>query len=157
MSDEDAYFAAAGAEFSSEPLAIVSSDVREVTRGWGELLVSANIRGAARQLADNCEIASSSESRLDLVLADDKQHLFTEQIRKRLEDGISSHLGTRISVKVTPGSPPRNTPAEIRIANENERMREAREAIEHDPTVRAMQSAFGAVVEADSVQPIDDQ
>ena len=66
---------------------------------------------------------------------------------------MSSHLGHRLSLRITTGDPPRATPAEIRRANEDERMRETREAIEQDPNIQAVQAAFDAVLEPDSIQP----
>ena len=128
----------------------------EVMRRWGELLAAAELRGVARQLADNCEIEHSTRSRLDLVLSQDKAHLLTEQIRKRLEGELAAHLGVDLVVAVKLGEPPRKTPAQIRIENENQRMRVARESVEQDVNVQAMQSAFDAVVEADSVRPVED-
>jgi len=120
---------------------------------WSTLIEGADIRGAARQLADHCELAKASERRLELVLVPEKETLATQQVRSRLEAAISEYLGRPITLSITPGKPPRPTPAQVRLANENERMRRAREAIEQDPNVRAAQEAFGAVLEADTIQP----
>jgi DNA polymerase-3 subunit gamma/tau len=121
---------------------------------WAELVEGAEVRGGARQLADHCELASASETRIELILAAEKETLNTQQIRSRLESAIGQYLGRRITLVITPGDPPRPTPAERRAANENARMRGAREAMEQDPNVKAVQDAFGAVLEADSIQPI---
>jgi hypothetical protein len=43
----------------------------------------------------------------------------------------------------------------VRQANETQRMREAREAIEQDPTIKGLQATFDAVVEADSIEPVE--
>jgi hypothetical protein len=64
-------------------------------------------------------------------------------------------LGAPLKLSIAPGRPPEPTPAEQRQANETQRMRKAREAIEQDPTVRGFQAAFDAVVEADSIQPVE--
>jgi hypothetical protein len=45
------------------------------------------------------------------------------------------------------------TPAEIRRASEDDKMRRTREAIESDPNIQAVQAAFDAVLEPDSIQP----
>ncbi|HEX6994121.1 MAG TPA: DNA polymerase III subunit gamma/tau [Gammaproteobacteria bacterium] len=120
---------------------------------WTTLIEAADIRGAARQLADHCELAKATERRLELVLVPEKQTLATQQVRSRLEAAISEYLGRPITLSITAGKPPRPTPAQVRLANENERMRRAREAMEQDPNVRAAQEAFGAVLEADTIQP----
>jgi DNA polymerase-3 subunit gamma/tau len=123
---------------------------------WAEIVQGAEIRGGARQLADNCELASATESRIELILSAEKATLNTQQLRSRLEGSIGQYLGRRITLVITPGKPPRPTPAERRAANEDARMRRAREAMEQDPNVRAVQDAFGAVLEADSIQPADE-
>jgi DNA polymerase-3 subunit gamma/tau len=120
---------------------------------WGELVKSAGLRGAVGNLADHCEIAAVSGDRLELVLVRDKANFNTEQLRQRLEDALSRHLGRRIVLSITPGDPPRATPAENRRAGEDARMRHTREAIESDPNIQAVQAAFDAILEPDSIQP----
>jgi len=122
---------------------------------WSTLIQAADIRGAARQLADHCELAKAGERRFELVLVPEKEMLATQHVRSRLEAAISEYLGRPITLSITTGKPPRPTPAQVRLANENERMRRAREAMEQDPNVRAAQEAFGAVLEADTIQPRD--
>ena len=69
--------------------------------------------------------------------------------------GIGQHLGQRLKLEIATGEPPVATPAQIREAGEDQRMRKAREAIEQDPNVKAVQAAFDAVVEADSIRPME--
>jgi hypothetical protein len=64
-------------------------------------------------------------------------------------------LGGELKLTIVPGQPDEPTPAEQRKANETQRMRKAREAIEQDPTVKSLQATFDAVVEADTIEPID--
>ena len=157
-SDESESDPAARSE-SGAALHVVSSDLQARSDAsvddWGGLLTAAELRGPARQLANHCEIEQATENRLNLILAEDKGHLLTEQIRKRLENELSRHLDRELSVAIKTGKPPRSTPAEIMLANETQRMRDAREAVESDTNVQAIQSAFDAVVEADSIRPID--
>jgi len=120
---------------------------------WSELVKGAALRGAVRNLADHCELAGIDGRRLDLVLSQDKANFNTEQIRSRLEQALGKHLGRQVSVRISLGQPPRPTPAEVRRANEDERMRKTREAIEQDPNIQAVQAAFDAVLEPDSIQP----
>ncbi|HEX5047718.1 MAG TPA: DNA polymerase III subunit gamma/tau [Gammaproteobacteria bacterium] len=119
---------------------------------WPALLQSLDLRGPARQLADHCDLKSRSGSAWQLVLPPDKEHLNTQQLRARVEAALKEHFGRELKVTITSGAPQRTTPAELRKANENERMRAAREAIETDPNVRALQTAFDATLEADSIR-----
>jgi len=124
------------------------------TESWESLLSAADIRGAARQLAENCVIRERGDGRIDLLVAAEKAHLNTDQVRRRLESALSAHLGVALKLTVTPGEPAQPTPAQQRRANETQRMRQAREAIEQDPTVKELQAAFDAVVEADTIEPV---
>jgi DNA polymerase-3 subunit gamma/tau len=128
-----------------------ASPPREID--WPELLRSLDLRGPARQLADHCDLQSRSGGAWQLVLPADKQHLNTQQLRNRIEAALRENLGQELRLSIVTGTPSRPTPADIRLANENERMRAAREAIENDPNVRALQEQLGATLEADSIRP----
>ena len=119
---------------------------------WPSLVQSVRLRGAVRSLADNCEMASAAGGRVELVLARDKANFNTDQLRQRLEEALTAHLGGRISLRIVVGDPPRATPAEVRRASEDEQMRRTREAIEKDPNIQAVQAAFDAVLEPDSIK-----
>jgi DNA polymerase-3 subunit gamma/tau len=135
---------------ASKPVA-PASGVAELD--WDALVHAAGITGAMRNLADHCEVRSAEPHRLELVLAREKTDFNTDHVRSRLQKALSEHLGREIRLVITAGDPPRPTPAEKRRASESERMRAAREALEQDPTIKAVQAAFDAVLEPDSIQP----
>lgn len=122
---------------------------------WHELVRAAGLRGAVRNLADNCELASAEDGRLELVLHPDKANFNTDQLRQRLGEALGKHLGHAVRLAIVIGEPPRATPAQRRRASEDQRMRETREAIEKDPNIQAVQAAFDAVLEPDSIQPAE--
>jgi DNA polymerase-3 subunit gamma/tau len=127
----------------------------EASESWLDLLNAADVRGAARQLAENCVIRARGPGRMELTVTGDRANLNTDQVRHRLESTLASHLGGELKLTIVPGQPDEPTPAEQRKANETQRMRKAREAIEQDPTVKSLQATFDAVVEADTIEPID--
>jgi DNA polymerase-3 subunit gamma/tau len=120
---------------------------------WDALIHAAGITGAMRNLADHCAVKSAEPHRLELVLTRDKTDFNTDHVRSRLQRALSEHLGREIRLVIAAGEPPRPTPAEARRASESERVRVAREALEKDPTIKAVQAAFDAVLEPDSIQP----
>ncbi len=122
-------------------------------RDWTALVQALDLRGPVRQLADSCDLVSDAGGTWQLILAGDKEHLNTQQIRSRLETALKEQFGKDLRLSVVVGTPPRPTPAAIRRSNETERMREARETIENDPNVRAMQAAFEGTIEPDSIRP----
>jgi DNA polymerase-3 subunit gamma/tau len=119
---------------------------------WAAIVQSLDLRGPARQLADSCDLASSAGGAWQLVVPPDKEHLSTQQLRARLEAALREQYGRDLKLTITAGQPARPTPAELRRSNESARMREARETIETDPNVRAVQAAFDATLEPDSIR-----
>jgi DNA polymerase III subunit gamma/tau len=145
--------AAASSAAAQPPNATKPVDAaRSAEIDWAGLLRTLDLRGPARQLADHCDLQSSSGNTWQLVLSPDKQHLNTQQLRGRLEVALREHVGREIKLAIVAGVPARATPADLRKANENERMREAREAMEGDPNVQALQAQFDATLEADSIR-----
>jgi DNA polymerase-3 subunit gamma/tau len=119
---------------------------------WAGIVKKLDLRGPARQLADSCDLQSNSGGSWQLVILADKEHLNTQQLRTRLEAALREHHGRDLRLTISVGKPSRPTPSEERRANEDARMREARETIEADPDVKALQSAFEATVEPDSIR-----
>jgi len=119
---------------------------------WASVLQTLDLRGPARQLADSCDLQSNANGAWQLVVPADKQHLNTQQLRARLEVALREQYGRDVRLTIVVGKPQRPTPAETRRANETARTREAREAIETDPNVKAVQAAFDATLEPDSIR-----
>ena len=135
-----------------------TSDLAESKAGeWGRLLSSANISGAARQLAEHCTVEKQSDDRIVLILAEENAYLNTPQVKGRLEAALREHLGRELRLNIGTGATRVATPAELREAGEDQRISNAREAIEQDPNVRAVQAAFDAILEADSIQPAENK
>ncbi|MDE0000921.1 MAG: hypothetical protein OXQ89_24560, partial [Rhodospirillaceae bacterium] len=124
---------------------------------WHEFINESGITGAPRQLAEHCAIKDSTGNRLALVLASDNAHLNTERVSKRLVEQLQERFSGRVSVKIEVGKPPTTTPAQIRAKGESERMRKARASIEADPVVKMLQTEFDAVLEVDSIRPLESE
>lgn len=139
----------------SESTTAISVSAQPITGDWETLLNSANIRGAARQLAEHCTVKDQSGNRIVLILAEENAHLNTVQVKGTLSTALGEHLGRKLRLEIGAGSPPVATPAQLRKTGEDQRMGKAREAIEQDPNIQAVQAAFDAVLETDSIQPVE--
>ncbi len=139
----------------SESATAISVSAQPITDDWETLLNSANIRGAARQLAEHCTVKDQSGNRIVLILAEENAHLNTVQVKGTLSTALGEHLGRKLRLEIGTGSPPVATPAQLRETGEDQRMGKAREAIEQDPNIQAVQAAFDAVLETDSIQPVE--
>jgi DNA polymerase-3 subunit gamma/tau len=148
--------AAKGADASAAPRpsaeAVKPAVASAAPPEWAAIVDTLDLRGPARQLADSCDLESTQGGAWQLVLPADKEHLNTQQLRTRLEAALREQYGRDLRLNVSVGKPARPTPAEIRRANESARMREAREEIEGDPNVKAVQAAFEATLEPDSIR-----
>jgi DNA polymerase-3 subunit gamma/tau len=122
------------------------------SQDWASIVQTLDLRGPARQLADSCDLKSNAGGAWQLVIPPDKEHLVTQQLRTRIENALREQYGRDLKLTISVGTPARPTPAEMRRANESARMREAREAIETDPNVKALQAAFEATLEPDSIR-----
>jgi DNA polymerase-3 subunit gamma/tau len=141
---------AAGTERPAEARAKVAGGV--ATAEWATVVQALDLRGPARQLADSCDLASNAGGSWQLIVPADKEHLNTQQLRARLETALREQHGRDLRLAITVGQPARPTPAELRRSNESARMRDARETIETDPNVKAVQAAFDATLEPDSIR-----
>ncbi len=122
---------------------------------WHEFIGASGITGAPRQLAEHCAVKDSSADGLKLVLASDNAHLNTERVRTRLLEQLREQFSGGVAVAIEVGEPPGATPAQTRAKGESERMRKARASIEGDPVVKSLQANFDAVLEVDSIQPLE--
>ena len=122
---------------------------------WNRALTATDISGAPRQLAEHCAVSRCSTERLGLVLAPENAHLNTEHVRTRLQEQLRDRLSRDVTVTIAVGEPAGATPAQIRAAGESERMRNARASLESDPAVKEVQAVFDAVLEVDSISPLD--
>jgi DNA polymerase-3 subunit gamma/tau len=127
--------------------------LEDAVRDWPALLRVAGLRGPVRSLAEHCVVAAAAGSRLELVLSSEKADFNTEKLRERLRTGLGAHLGTEIRLSISTGEPEQATPARIHEDSESRRLEDARQALERDPTVLAVQAAFDAVLEPDSIEP----
>ena len=144
----------ASAPKASAPKAKVELKVPDPDN-WHEFIGEAGVTGAPRQLAEHCAVKRSSGDALELVLASDNSHLNTERVRSRLLEQLRKRFSGQVRVAIEVGEPPGPTPAQIRAEGESERMRKARASIESDPVVKQIQTQFDAVLEVDSIRPLE--
>ena len=144
----------ASAPKASAPKAKVELKVPDPDN-WHEFIGEAGITGAPRQLAEHCAVKGSSGDVLELVLSSGNAHLNTERVRSRLLEQLRKRFSGQVRVAMEVGEPPGPTPAQIRAEGESERMRKARASIESDPVVKQIQTQFDAVLEVDSIRPLE--
>jgi len=121
---------------------------------WAEVLAALSLSGAARQLANNCMFASRNGKALELTLDETQAHLRTDSLQEKLRVALSEHLGEKLRLQISLGRPAAETPAQRRQREEVELQRKAVASIKGDPNVLAMEQAFGATLDEESIKPV---
>ncbi|MGQ0384655.1 MAG: DNA polymerase III subunit gamma/tau [Gammaproteobacteria bacterium] len=120
---------------------------------WPDLLARLDLQGAARQLAGNCQLVERAGNRFRFLLDPLAQSLHTRQLEERLAAALGRLIGAAASVEIEVGGAT-DTPAQRDLQARDERLEQARAAIERDPNVKALRDRFGAVVQPDSIKPV---
>ena len=122
---------------------------------WPALMEALPLKGMARQLAANCLLVERAAGTVQLELDPACEHLLTDALKGRLAQALERHFGEKIRLRIEIGGGPGQTPAQRERARTALRQRQAEESIQTDPNIRAMQEAFGATVDPNSVRPIE--
>jgi len=122
--------------------------------GWIDIVAALELKGAARQLADNCAMVERSDTRISLNVSRSSEHLLTEQMQKRLAEAMQGKLGAGMQVQFSVVDDEIETVATREADKSAEQLAEARDSITNDPTVRNLMDTFGAEVEPESIQPV---
>ena len=136
------------------PQAITSASdlsIQSWSRAVGELSVS----GLVKELACNTVFSSHENGVLELVLSPGNAHLSRKTLTDQLEKVLCEYLSGPIQLRVVVGDISGQTPAdENKLAGEERRVA-AVNAIENDPNVVALRDAFDAVIDQNSIRPVD--
>ncbi len=122
---------------------------------WPALMNALPLKGMSRQLAANCLLVERSAGSVQLELDPACEHLLTDALKGRLAEALERHFGEKIRLRIELGGGPGQTPAQRERARTVHRQQQAEESIQTDPNIRAMQEAFGATVDPNSVRPIE--
>ena len=128
---------------------------RGTTEDWAGLVERLALQGPASQLAQHCTLRERDGARFVLLLEPDGEHFRRPQLVEKLTQALSSLIGEPATVQFELAEAPADTPARRRAIEADERQQAAREAIENDPNVRALQDVFNARVQPDSIKPVN--
>ena len=95
--------------------------------------------------------------KLQLVLDADGEHFRRPAVEEKLRQALSATLTEDIKLEFVSqsGQTTVDTPAKREQAAVANRLKAAAQSIENDPNVRQMMDVFGAVVQSESIKPID--
>ncbi|HEY0941226.1 MAG TPA: DNA polymerase III subunit gamma/tau [Steroidobacter sp.] len=123
---------------------------------WTAMVAQMNLGGITRQLAVNCAFLGRQGNKVRLSLDPEGAHYRTAMMEEKLKQALSTYYGEAVVLEFIEGEPEAlNTPARQLKAAADDRLQNARAAIENDPNIRAMKEMFGATVTPESIRPID--
>jgi DNA polymerase-3 subunit gamma/tau len=120
---------------------------------WSEIVAALPLTGFVRELINNTTVESFSEGALTLALNESCAGLLNKDREAELKRVLEQKLGTTLRLSIRVGKPIGETPAQERNRVQDERQQAAVQAIQDDPTVRAMQERFGARINPNSIRP----
>ncbi|MGD9842189.1 MAG: DNA polymerase III subunit gamma/tau [Steroidobacteraceae bacterium] len=124
---------------------------------WQGMVRQMQLGGPAAQLAAHCNLQARLPGRVQLLLDKDGEHLRRPAVEQKLRLALSGVLAEEIKLEfINPASTEvADTPAKRQQAAVAERLQAATQAINADPNVKQMMDLFGAVVQPETIKPID--
>jgi DNA polymerase-3 subunit gamma/tau len=120
---------------------------------WPTLLGRLELKGPARQMAGNCQLLSREGNHFRFLLDERASALHTRQLEDRFVQALRALVGAAATVEIERGGAG-DTPARREEQARDERLEQARAALERDPAVQALRDRFGAVLQPDSIKPV---
>ena len=119
---------------------------------WSRVIGDLEVSGAARELATNCALIEHRGNLLRLGI-DPRVSRSPAQV-ERLGQALATYLGGPVKLEFVEGAAA-ETPTQSSERRSAETLDAARRSLDEDPTVREMQSRFGATLHPESVRPTD--
>ncbi len=124
---------------------------------WSKLINQMEISGAGKLLASNCAFVRREQNVLHLCLDGKSETLLTKSTEAALQKALCKHYGESLRLEFSIGETGSATPSQEEARRVDAKYEAARASIEADPNIKALQDMFGAELNADSIEPIQNQ
>jgi DNA polymerase-3 subunit gamma/tau len=141
----------AAAPVAAAPVAAAPAAAQD----WPTMVAQMNLQGMVKELAAHSTLAGKQGNKVQLVLDADGEHFRRPQLEEKLAQALSAYFGEPVRLELSIADRALDTLARQQKAATDDRVQQARAAIDSDPNVRAMRDMFGATVQPDSVRPTD--
>ncbi len=121
---------------------------------WNALINELNLSGANKLLASNCAYLRRENGTLHFNLDSRSQSLLTKSRQNALAAAVSERYGETVRVEISIAESAPETPIQEEARRVDEKMEAARESLESDPNVKALQDMFGAQLNPESIELI---
>ncbi|HJY37155.1 MAG TPA: DNA polymerase III subunit gamma/tau [Steroidobacteraceae bacterium] len=129
--------------------------VSRAASDWSTMVAQMNLQGMVKELAAHVSLTGKQGNKVQLVLDADGEHFRRPQLEEKLAQALSAYFGEPVRLELSVADRELDTLARQQKAAADDRVQQAKAAIESDPNVRAMRDMFGATVQPDSVRPTE--
>lgn len=124
---------------------------------WADLIRQLRLTGATKLLANNCAMLRREGNIIYLDLDSRSESLLTTKRQRALGEALSSHYAETLRVDISLGHAKKETPVQEEARLGDAALLAARLSLESDPNVQALKDMFGATLNPDSVQILNEQ
>lgn len=127
-----------------------------VANDWLGMVRQLNLSGPVSQLAAHSTLKSRTPGKVELLLDGAGEPFRRPALEEKLRAALSELLGENIKLEfVEVAQTAIDTPARRQQAAASDRQQAAIAAIQQDPNVQQMVDMFGAVIQTDTIKPIE--
>jgi DNA polymerase-3 subunit gamma/tau len=123
---------------------------------WTTRFAEFGVGGVVGTIAAHCGFVARDGATLRFILDSQHASFFDPSHTQRLTDQLSRVFATAVRVEISVGDPTAETPAAYRERIRLARLAQARLLILEDANVRLLQEAFGALLDENSIEPVDE-
>ncbi|MEP4148156.1 MAG: DNA polymerase III subunit gamma/tau [Halioglobus sp.] len=134
---------------------VAGSIIDPSPENWPQLLSQLGLLGMVQSIASNMQLVGASAGELDFVLDADNASLFNEGHRDKIKLALQNYLDRELSVSISVGKPPGETPAMVQARAASERQQQAIEEIESDQRLQALITKFDGQLDRASIAPLE--
>lgn len=122
---------------------------------WSAIVEALELDALPRQLARHCELVSRRRGRWQLRLDASVAHLLNDERRAEVEQALSVFERGPVQLLIDAGQVQQKTPSVLAAEAREQRQRDAEEAMQRDPVVRALIEELDAELIPGSIRVID--
>ena len=122
---------------------------------WIDIRKQLTIGASLGEIASHCLYQGRQGSQLQFLIDSDETSLYDAAHQQSLAEALSDYFAQSLSVEISFGVAEQETPRAVDIREKSERLSDAVEAINSDPSVIKFKQLFDGTLDEKSVRPID--
>lgn len=120
---------------------------------WHHILPQLALSGMAKQVANDCLLASEQDQQVILAIDESAEGLKTQAIEQSIQEALTQYYSHPVAVKYQTAAADAETPAKRKKRLDEQRQQQAETAIAQDATVKQLCDVFDATVVKGSIRP----